>query len=309
MAEAGSPRRSLAGEPERRPSALRLAVAQPAVDPGEPEEAKVESAIAAIAAAGERGAGLLLFPEAYPGPIRADSEYDAEPGIARAARAARCAVCWSRIERGPDGLHRTVAYLHDARGRLVHVYERSHPATGDVHSVLSGAPMAPGPVLGLAELGGIKVGVLICSELWLPEIARSLAIGGAEVVLAPAGGGLRRVAPNWRLIARARAIENQCHLGLTQAIFGDERGSALIAGPETVLAATEKAGVIVADCDLERARWLRSADDSMQEPKPFDSLPGLLRARRPELYQHLAEPAAGLYDYDAAARAQGTRHG
>ena len=60
-------------------------------------------------------------------------------------------------------------------------------------------------------------------------------------------------------------------------------------------------GLIAADCDLERARWLRATDDSMREPKPFDSLPGLLRARRPELYGALTEPREGLYDYERAA--------
>ncbi len=283
------------------PAKLRLALAQPRVDEaGDPRD-RVADALAAIREAGESGAELLCFPEAYPGPIRADSDYDAEAPIAAAARDAGSAVCWSRIERGRDGLHRTVAYLHDARGELVMRYERSHPATGDVHPTLSGVPMAPGPELGFADLDGLGVGVLICSELWLPEIARSLVVRGAEILLAPAGGGLRRVAPNWRLIARARAIENQCHLGLTQALFGDETGSALIAGPEAVLAESEEAGLVIADADLERARWLRGADDSMAEPKQFASLPGLLRARRPGLYGALSEDRDGLYDYDSAA--------
>jgi predicted amidohydrolase len=185
-----------------------------------------------------------------------------------------------------------VAYVHDATGATALRYERTHPATGDVHQALSGVGMAPGKSFGIADLDGLRVGVLICSELWLPEIARSLALAGAEVLLAPAGGGFRRVAANWRLIARARAIENQCHVALTQA---------LIAGPENVLALSPDPGLVVADCDLERARWLRFQDDSMAEPKQFDSLPGLLRARRPELYGPLTEPAKDAYDYDAAA--------
>jgi predicted amidohydrolase len=283
-----------------RPDTLRIAVAQPPARDGEDELVKVDDAVATIAAAGRDGVELLAFPEAYPGPIRAGTGHDAMAAIAAAAAAARCAVCWSRIERGEDGLHRTVAYLHDRCGSVALRYERSHPATGDVHQVLSGVPMAPGEGLALADLGGLRIGILICSELWIPEIARSLAVRGAEVLLAPAGGAFPRVAPNWQLIARARAIENQCHLGLTQALFGNERGAALIAGPETLLAASEEPGLIVADADLERARWLRSADDSMREPKPFDSLPGLLRARRPELYEALSEPGGDLYDYDAA---------
>lgn len=290
-------------ERRARPKSLRLAVCQPLAMEGEPEERKVEAAVAAVAEAGQRGVELMTFPEAYPGPIRSGSAYDAADAMREAAAAAACAVCWSRVERGDDGLYRTIAYLCDADGSPVRRYERSHPATGDVHEVLSGVGMAAGSEFCTAELAsGLRVGVLICSELWLPEIARSLTIAGAEVLLAPAGGGFHRVAPNWQLIARTRAIENQCHLGLTQALFGGEQGAALIAGPEAVLASSAEPGLIVADCDLDRARWLRMSDDSMEEPKQFDSLPGLLRARQPHLYGILAEAQPDLYDYEAAAR-------
>jgi predicted amidohydrolase len=243
----------------------------------------------------------VCFPESYPGPIRAGAGYDAEPTVAEAARSAGCAVCWGRIELGEDGRYRTIAYVHDAAGERVARYERGHPATGDVHPVLSGVGMAPGAGDGLVRLGDLTVGVVICSELWLPEVARGIAVGGAEVLLAPAGGGFGRVAANWQVIARARAIENLCHVGLTQALFDGERGAALVAGPEEVLAQSEHPGLVIADCDLERARWLRERDDSMASPKPFASLPGLLRARRPDLYGALTEPRAGLYDYEAGA--------
>ncbi len=278
---------------------LRLAVAQPAAREGEGH--KVEEACGFVRAAAERGARLVLFPECYPGPIRASSEYDALPSIAAVAGECECAVCWSRLERCGDGWL-TVAYIHDAAGAQALRYERAHPATGDVHPILSGVEMQPGPSLGRATVAGVAVGVLICSELWLPEVARVHAVRGAEVLLAPAGGGFNRVAENWRLIARARAVENLCYVALTQQLFDDERGSALIAGPEAVLTDSEDPGLIVADLDLARSRWLRSEDDSMVEPKPFSSLPGLLRARRPELYAELAAPAEGLYEYGRPPR-------
>jgi len=281
---------------------LRLAVAQPPARAGEPEEAKLADTLVTIDDAGAAGVDLLLFPESYPGPIRAESSLDAGEAIAAAAADAGSALCWGRIERGNDGHYRTVAYVIDGDGAELLRYERSHPATGDVHALLSGEPMAPGDGLALVNVAGVRAGIVICSELWLPEVARSLAVAGAEVILAPAGGAFHRVAPNWRLIARARAIENQLHLGLTQALFGEEEGSALIAGPERVLAASSEPGLLIADCDLERARWLRSEDDSMREPKEFDSLPGLLRARRPELYEGLSRRDDDLYDYWAAAR-------
>jgi predicted amidohydrolase len=283
---------------------MRVAAAQPAADAG-PEEGRVEEAVRMVAEAGTRGAGLVLMPEAYPGPMHVSASFDCSARIASAAASAACAVCWGRLERGADGRHRIVTYIHGDAGEELMRYERAHPATGDVGPTLSGVAIAPGEGFGLAEVAGVGVGVLVCSELWLPEVARVLAISGAEVILAPAGGGFHRVATNWQLLARARAIENECFVALTQRLLGRERGSAMIAGPEGTLTRMERPGLCVADLDLERARWLRERDDSMREPKPFASLPGLLRARRPGLYGVLTEPTPGLYDYDdppAAAR-------
>lgn len=286
-----------------RPDSLRIAAFQPAVVASAPEADRVGEAVEAIRRAAADGARLIVFPEGYPGPLRASSSYDAAPALSQAAAGSRCAVCWSRLERGADRRFRKVAYLFDEHGRQVMRYERAHPATGDVHPTLSGVSLAPGPVLGFGEVFGIPVGVLICSELWLPEVARSLAVRGAELLLAPAGGGFGKVAENWQLIARARAIENEAYVVLTQHLFGGEQGAALIAGPEAVVSAATSPGVLVGDIDLARLRWLRATDDSMANPKPFTSLPGLLRARRPELYAGLSAPVDGLYDYERAATA------
>ena len=280
---------------------FRLALAQPAIDRRADEHSRVSAAAGMIAEAGESGADLILFPESYPGPITAGLEYDAEPTLTEACRAAGVAACWGRIEATDDGRYVTVVYLTDRSGRSAGRYVRSHPATGDVHPVLSGAPMAPGPGPGLFDLDGLKLGVVVCSELWNPELCRLLALRGAEILLAPAGGGFNRVASNWQLMARARAIENELFTGLTQQLFDGEEGSALIAGPEQTLGELKVPGLLIRDLDLERSRWLRARDDSMEEPKPFSALPGLLRARRPELYRELGADSDDLYDFEAAS--------
>jgi predicted amidohydrolase len=283
---------------EDRPrEAIAVAVAQPPV--AAHDESLVDDAAQIAAEAAERGAEMLLFPEAYPGPSRADLEFEAEPRMAAAAREYRLHIAWGQIER-VDGRWYTVHCVHGPEGAVMVRYRRSHPATGDVHPILNGvAWISPGEGLCVFDAAGVRFGLLICSELWQPEVSRVLALGGAEVILAPAGGGFTALAGNWRLLARARAIENQCHLLLTHARFGDEPGSALIAGPETMIAPAPFETLICGELDLARARWLRAHDDSMVEPKPFQSIPGLLRARRPELYGELTEPVDGLYDYAA----------
>lgn len=276
----------------------RLAVAQPLHSRDPHAQDNVARATALVARAAGAGARLVLFPEGFPGPFRPTSDYDAAPAMAGAAAEHGIAVCWSRTERGADGHHRLVVRVHDAAGDEVVRYERAHPATLPPQE--TGTWVAPGPDLCGFTLDGVAMGVVVCSELWVPEPARVLALRGAEVLLSPAGGGFTTLTGNWQLVARVRAIENLCHVALTNNRYGDEVGAALIAGPEHVLAASGTEDLVLATLDLARARWLRDRDDSMVEPKPFASIPGLLRARRPELYADLAAARAGDFDYAAA---------
>lgn len=282
---------------------LRLAVAQPRHQDRDARALDQAAGLARRAVAD--GARLVLFPEAYPGPSRATERFDG--AVARMAEVAvetGLWIAWGSLEAGERGWE-VVHHVHRPDGTQALRYARAHPATGDVHPILNGTGVAPGEHLATFDLDGVTVGLLVCSELWLPEVARIHALRGAEVILAPAGGGFSGVARNWEVIARARAIENQCHVCLTVSRFGTEAGSALIAGPEDVLARAPRKPLIVADADLARARWLGGRDDSMEEPKPFASLPGLLRARRPELYGELAGPRPeDAYDYRGAARAR-----
>ncbi|MDE0369402.1 MAG: carbon-nitrogen hydrolase family protein [bacterium] len=276
---------------------LRLAVAQPRTVVNPDAEANVARAVELAARAADLGADLILFPEGYPGPVlgKPRDTYEAAETMAAAAADHHISVCWSRMERCDDGNFRLVVYALDRGGRQLLRYERAHPATlpPDEARVW----VAPGPDLALFETDGVRMGIVVCSELWIPEPTRVLALQGAQVILSPAGGGFTSLTDNWQTIVRARAIENLCHVAMTNNIWRDEVGAAMIAGPEYVLVNSGTEELLLANLDLDRVEWLRAQDDSMVEPKAFSSIPGLLRARRPELYEDLVKPGPDLYDF------------
>ncbi|MBX6388627.1 MAG: carbon-nitrogen hydrolase family protein [Frankia sp.] len=282
-------------------SSYTLAMAQPRRIPGPDGTPNVEHAVRLIARASAAGADLVCFPEFSPGPVRPrDAFYDAGPRMAQAAKEGDINVVWSRTELCQDGRHRLVVYVVDRAGGTVHRYERTHPATvpvDDEHGLIS-----PADAFGTFTLDDTPMGIVVCSEMWTPEVPRIVALRGAEIILSPAGGGFTSLTRNWQIIIQARAIENLCYVGLTNNLWGDEQGAAMITGPEHPLAVAGRAELVVATCDLERMRWLRSQDDSMAEPKPFDSIPGLLRARRPELYGELVAPQPDAFDYTVGNR-------
>ncbi|WP_114424099.1 carbon-nitrogen hydrolase family protein [Nocardioides houyundeii] len=277
-------------------TAYRLAIAQPRRIAGEDGSPNVDHAVGLVAQAAAEGADLVLFPEFSPGPVRAgDAFYDAGPAMAQAAKDGGLNVVWSRTEECPDGLFRLVVYVVGRTGETVLRYERTHPAT--IPATEDGFITSPGEVFGLFEVDGLRLGIVVCSEMWTPEVARIVALRGAEVILSPAGGGFTSLTRNWQVINQARAIENVCYVALTNNLWGEEQGAAMITGPEHPLVHAGRRELVCADLDLARLRWLRDNDDSMVEPKTFDSIPGLLRARRPELYAELAAPQADAYDY------------
>ncbi|MBS44385.1 MAG: nitrilase [Nocardioides sp.] len=278
------------------PTTYTLAMAQPRRIAGDDGSPNVTHAVDLVARAADLGADLVLFPEFSPGPVRAhDAFYDAEPALAEIAALRGVNVVWSRTERCDDGRNRLCVYVQGRTGARLLRYERTHPAT--IPAKEDGELTSPGEVFGLVEVDGIPMGIVVCSEMWTPEVARIVALRGAEVILSPAGGGFTSLTRNWQVINQARAIENLCYVGLTNNLWGDEQGAAMITGPEAPLAYAGREELVVATLDLARLRWLRGEDDSMAEPKPFDSIPGLLRARRPELYGDLVAPQPDAFDY------------
>ena len=276
---------------------IRIGLAQPRVVIDPDPEANVARATNLVARAIANGADLVVFPEGYPGPVlrRPTAEYEAKERMADAAATNGVAVCWSRMELCDDGRYRLVVYVVDETGEQVLRYPRAHPAT--IPPEETEVWVAPGEDLGGFQVRGVPMAIVVCSELWAPESTRVHAIRGAEVILSPAGGGFTTLTNNWQIVARARAIENLCYVALTNNIWEDEMGAAMVAGPEHVVAASGFEDLIMATLDLARVRWLRDHDDSLVEPKPFWSIPGLTRFRRPELYEDLVKPSEDLYDF------------
>lgn len=282
------------------PTSYTLAMAQPRRIPGPDGSPNVDRAVALVIEAADAGADLVCFPEFSPGPVRAnDPFYDAAPAMAAVAAERAINVVWSRTERCPDDRNRLCVYVVDRTGATILRYERTHPATIPYSEEGEGELVSPGDVFGNFEVDGLPMGIVVCSEMWTPEVARIVALRGAEVILSPAGGGFTALTRNWSMVNQVRAIENVCYVGLTDNLWGDEQGAAMITGPEHPLAFAGRRELVVATIDLERLRWLRANDDSMVEPKAFDSIPGLLRARRPELYGDLVAPQPDAFDYRA----------
>ncbi|WP_079474834.1 carbon-nitrogen family hydrolase [Marinococcus halophilus] len=100
------------------------------------------------------------------------------------------------------------ALVIDNTGALVYEYDKMHlvPMLNEP-AYLSGG-REPVKVF---ELGGIKMGVVICYDLRFPEIIRSLALQGCELLFIPAEWPDSR-RNHWDVLSIARAVENQMYV-------------------------------------------------------------------------------------------------
>jgi len=293
---------------------IRLGVVQPRDYWDEAAPRMLQDALGYIEEAGRRRVDLLLFPEMYPGPISYDIRYEVIGPLQEACARHHVAVAAGTstpVPGRPQACHVTHVVI-DLAGTIKGQYHRTHPRS-EVYRGLYGSggcarfEYTAADEFPVFDMGWGTVGISICSEMFVPEVARILALKGAEICLFPVGWtiddlGWREI---WQTLVRARAIENIMFTAACQNLFdramlkhyserdipagdseGLNRGLAIIAGPEAVLGVMPNAGLLTADLDLARLRLMRRSQefpDGLTIPPPFGSMPGVHALRRPEL--------------------------
>jgi predicted amidohydrolase len=282
-------------------STIRVAAVSPRSVRGEAEEKNVARAVEYIAEAAAEGAQYVLFPEGYPGPYNGPATYSAIEPLADAARQHGAHVIAGMVERAEDyenEVYHLSMKLITPAGEVAGSHSRVLPNPKEMNQFLMGGKViAPGDRLDVFACGGADIGMLVCSEAWSPELPLILTLKGADVVFAPIGGAVYELYDHWKCVLKTRAFENTIYVVTCQNIWGMEESMGMIVGPDGVLAESTDPGVLIADLDLGRLAWLRSQTQELTLPKPYRSIPGMLRHRRPDLYSEIIAPREDLYDF------------
>jgi predicted amidohydrolase len=270
---------------------FRIAVAQPICHRPGTDEKNVAEAVAAVAAAAAQGAHFVCFPETYPGPWRMPAAFDPTAAMVEAAKRDGVHVVFGTIE--PIDEKAATAYnlicMAYPDGRPHARYRRTHPNGPWIYTGGTAWEFqyVPGDEFPVFDTVHGKVGLAMCSEVYMPEVARALALRGAELIFMPAGKDKRTLWATWRTLIWARAIENLALVVTTQNLFDhSERGLAMVAAPEQILFESTAAGMTIVDVDLARIRYLRATRDEVGSSDNCAAKQGLLgpQWQRPELY-------------------------
>ena len=272
-------------------SQFRIALVQPLSSPPPEDEKNVAAAVEWIARAAGAGADFVVFPESYPGPWRMPATYDPTAAIAEAAVRHKIHAVYGTLE--PIDPARATAYnltcMAFPDGRPTARYRRTHPNgpwiyTGGKAWDFQYVAGNDYPVFDTAHG---KVGLAMCSEVYMPEVARALALRGAELIFMPAGLDKKRLWETWRTLLWARAIENLALVVSTQNLFrSTDRGLSIVAGPEAILHESTLPGMAVVEATLDRVRELRAGRDGIDSSQGSGAKQGVLSEQwqRPELY-------------------------
>jgi len=164
----------------------------------------------------ERTVDLIVLPEAMDGAVpepgsQATAVGDAPDGpsfVADLARRARAHVVGGSVSHlRDDGRVVNACFVADRAGALVGEYDKRKLFATEADSRTAGQ----GP--GVFDLDGLRVGVLICADLWYPELARELG-GRVDVLCVPAKTTVSSAdfvpyaRTLWWSMAMTRAVEN-----------------------------------------------------------------------------------------------------
>ena len=107
------------------------------------------------------------------------------------------------VNRKADGIYNT-AFVFDRNGKEIGAYDKTHLFT----------PMAEdkyfqkGDHLTFFELDGVRCGIIICYDIRFPELVRSYAVKGLDMLFVVSQWPAVRI-PHLLALTKARAIENQ----------------------------------------------------------------------------------------------------
>ena len=192
---------------------MKIAVCQ-GISPGGDVAVALEQIRCQALTASEAQAGLVIFPEMFlTGYNIGDAVFSlAEPAdgpsaaaVENIARDSGISILYGYPERSGQRIFNSARLVHPSRGaianyRKIHLYGREEKRL-----------FAPGDGLVLAELDGLKVGILICYDVEFPEAVRALALAGAELIAVPTAL-IQPFDIVSRTLVPARAFENQAYL-------------------------------------------------------------------------------------------------
>ena len=238
-------------------------------------DANIKRAFKGIHQLNDQGASLLVLPEMwscgfdYPGlATHAAKTPKILDDLARIASDNELIIAGSLPEANGSGIYNTL-FVIDSQGKITGKYRKTHlfPLINEDRHFCAGNR----PVVCQTDAG--RLGLMICYDLRFPEFCRSLALGGAEIVIVCAQWPASRI-HHWDILLQARAIENQLFViaanrtGLDEDLIFNGHSQVVSPTGEVLAMAGNHESTATALTDLEEIDRFRNQFNCLEQRMP-----------------------------------------
>ncbi|MEO0567745.1 MAG: carbon-nitrogen hydrolase family protein [Pseudomonadota bacterium] len=236
------------------------------------------------------GAKLLFLPE-YCGGLQTEGSAVKPPSAPEADHPflnhmrdfARQAQIWLNLGSiavdAPDGRVINRGFMIDDQGDIRGHYDKINMfdiQLSETEVYRESANVSPGDCAVIHDTPFGKIGHTICYDLRFPDLFRSLAQAGADILICPAAFTKKTGEAHWHVLNRARAIENTrfviscCAIGPVPG-GGESYGHSLVVDPwGTVIAdGADAPGIVHARIDLAAVAEAQGRIPSLMNDQSF----------------------------------------
>lgn len=239
------------------------------------KEKNIENAVKLIEKVSKEGADMAILPEMFCCPysnkyFRSFSEAEGGPAftaMSNAAKEAGIYVVAGTMPELENNLVYNTAYVFDRKGNQKAKHRKMHLFDIDIKGgqyFKESDTFTPGNNVTVFNTEFCKIGLAICYDIRFPELARLMALEGAEVLIYPAAFNMTTGPAHWELNFRARALDNQCYtIGVAPARDLDftyhSYGNSIVSSPwgNVLNRLDEKEGYIIQEIDIDYVKQIR----------------------------------------------------
>ena len=264
-----------------------------------------------VKSAADMGANIVLLPELFENTYFCQerkyesyklampvSENAAVHAMSALAKELHVVIPVSFYEKDGNGLFNSVAMI-DADGSVMGVYRKNH--IPDDHFYQEKFYFTPGDTgFKVWNTAFCKIGIGICWDQWFPEVARCMALDGAELLLYPTAIGSEPILetdsmPHWRRCMQGHSAANIMPVVAANRIGTEEvnpceenanQSSALMFYGSSFI--TDETGEILQSASRDKEEIILQEFDLDKIDENRLSW-GVFRDRRPECYRLITE--------------------
>ena len=255
------------------------------------KDKNIEKAREMIVKAKQNGAEIAILPEMFNCPYENEkfakySEYGNNSynldSISKIAKELEIYVLAGSIPEKQDKDIFNTSYLFDDNGKILGFHRKMHLFDINIKDKIyfkESDTLSSGNEVTVVDTKFGKIGIGICYDIRFPELARSMILKGAEILVYPGAFNLTTGPDHWELLFRARALDNQVFtIGVSPALneFNSYHayGHSLVCNPwgKTIAKGSYEEELIIVDIDLDEIIAVR------------EELP-VLKNRRTDIYK------------------------